>query len=102
MSNARIYRHTQTAMQAGRAGAEDWVLEWEPASRQVADPLMGWIGQGDTQAQVRLRFPSREAALAYAERHGLSAQVELPSIRRVRPKAYADNFRVSRSENWTH
>ena len=102
MSRARIYRHPKTAMQSGRAGTDDWVLEWEQGAKQMNDPLMGWIGRGDTQQQVRLRFDSREDALAYAERRGLVAEVELPPARVERPKAYADNFRFGRAENWTH
>jgi len=39
-----------------------------------------------------LKFPTKEAALAYAERHGLSVQVDEPHQRVVRPKSYADNF----------
>ncbi len=102
MARARIFRHPKTAMQSGRAGTEDWVLEWEPSARQSSDPLMGWTGQGDTQAQVRLRFSTREDAVAYAERRGLSVSVELPPVHRERPKGYADNFRFGRAENWTH
>ena len=33
---------------------------------------------------------------------GLTFEVELPRIRHTRPKAYADNFRFGRRENWTH
>ena len=102
MARARIFRQPKTAMQSGRAGTDDWVLEWEQSSRQVADPLMGWAGQGDTQAQVRLRFASSEDAVDYAGRRGLTVSVELPAERRERPKAYADNFRFGRAENWTH
>jgi len=103
MSNrARIYQQPKTAMQSGQAGTEDWVLDFEPSEPRRADPLMGWIGSGDTQAQVRLRFDTREEAVAYAEKRGLPYEVELPNPRRFRPKAYADNFRVGRFENWTH
>ncbi len=31
---------------------------------------MGWTSSGDTQAQVKLRFDTREAAEAYAAREG--------------------------------
>ena len=78
------------------------MLEFEPASPRRADPLMGWIGSDDTQAQVRLMFESRDAAVAYAERQGVPYSVELPRQRVVKPKAYADNFRAGRLENWTH
>ena len=99
---ARIYRPPKTAMQSGRAGTEFWVLEFEPLSPRRPDPLMGWIGSADTQAQVRLHFATREEAVGYAERQGIPYEVELPRERRIAPKAYADNFRVGRRELWTH
>lgn len=100
---ARIYRPPRTAMQSGWAKTQDWVLEYVAAERRVADPLMGWIGSGDTlSSQVRLRFPTKEAAVAYAEKHGIAYDVEEPAERVIRPKAYADNFAFGRAENWTH
>ena len=99
---ARIYQQSKPATQSGMAGASEWVLDFEPADPRRADPLMGWIGSSDTQAQVRLRFDSREEAVAHAKRAGYACEVELPRPHRFRPKAYADNFRFGRSENWTH
>ena len=99
---ARIYQPPKTAMQSGMANSQEWVLDFEPAARRQADPLMGWTGSTDTQAQVSLRFPAREDAVAYAERQGIAYDVELPQVRRVRPKVYADNFRYGRLQNWTH
>jgi hypothetical protein len=101
-SRARIYQQPKTAMQSGTAGTQEWVLDFEPADARRADPLMGWIGSADTQAQVQLRFATREEAIAYADRAGLTYEVELPRVRHTRPKAYADNFKFGRAENWTH
>ena len=99
---ARIYQPPRNAMQSGRAKTHDWVLEFVSATPKRADALMGWIGGGDTQAQVKLTFASKEEAVAYADRNGLRYDLELPRERRVRPKAYADNFKYGRAENWTH
>ena len=65
---ARIYQPPKNAMQSGRAGTHEWVLDFEPIVAARPDPLMGWIGSADTQAQVRLNFPTREEAVAYAEK----------------------------------
>jgi hypothetical protein len=100
-ARARIYQQPKTAMQSGPASHE-WLLDYAPAERRVADPLMGWIGSADTQAQVRLRFATREEAVAYAEREGIPYDAELPHARRFKPKSYADNFKFGRAENWTH
>jgi ETC complex I subunit conserved region len=99
---ARIYQPPKNAMQSGWAGTHEWVLEYEPSEPRVPDPLMGWIGSSDTLAQVVLRFATREEAEAYAEKHGIAYDVELPTARSIKPKAYADNFRYGRKENWTH
>jgi len=99
---ARIYRQPKTAMQSGRAGTQEWVLDFEPSPTARPDPLMGWNGNGDTQTQVRLRFETREEAVAYADKAGLSYDVELPRERKFVPKSYSDNFRFGRIENWTH
>ena len=78
---ARIYQIPKNAMQSGRAKTEDWVLEFEPSEPRRADPLMGWIGSADTQAQVRLVFGSCDEAVAYAERERIPHVVALPARR---------------------
>jgi hypothetical protein len=99
---ARIYRRPKSAMQSGHGSLHGWVLEWQRDEPQRADPLMGWIGGGETQQQVALFFPTREEAIAYAEAHSLPYDAEIVYERVVKPKAYADNFRTDRAENWTH
>jgi len=49
-----------------------------------------------------LHFATRDEAVAYAEKRGIAHDLELPQARRIVPKAYADNFRHGRQENWTH
>ena len=100
-ARARIYQKPKTSMQSGPAG-QDWVLDYAPAEKRRADPLMGWIGSADTQAQVHLIFASRDEAVAYAERERIPYSVELPHARKFKPKSYADNFKFGRAENWTH
>jgi ETC complex I subunit conserved region len=100
---ARIYQRPKNAMQSGRAGTQEWILEFEPAEPRRADPLMGWIGSSDTLAQVTLQFATREEAEAYAQKNGIPFDLALPPpSRALKPKAYADNFRFGRMENWTH
>ena len=99
---ARIYQKPKTSMQSGSAGSRDWLLTYEQAERRSADPLMGWLGSRDTQAQVTLAFDSSDDAVAYARAQGLAFDVEPAQGRTIKPKAYADNFRTDRGENWTH
>jgi hypothetical protein len=99
---ARIYRPAKTAMQSGRAKTREWVLEFEPASARVSDPLMGWTVSTDMNGQVRLMFDTREEAAAYAQRHGIAFEVLAEKTQRRIVKAYADNFAYNRREPWTH
>ncbi len=57
------------------------------------DPLTGWSGGTETQAQVSLKFDSLDAAKAYAERNQIDYHVVPPAQRKLRIQAYADNFR---------
>ena len=90
--HARIYQPAKPATSSGRFKTTYWLVEPEPRSRSEADRLIGWIGSDDTENQVMLRFPSRDAAIAYCQRNGLSYVVSEPHARVVRPKAYAENF----------
>ena len=100
---ARIFQRPKTATQSGMAGTGNWVFEYQPAERELNDPLMGWWGGGSTLGQVRLRFDTKEEAVAFAEKHGVPYDVEIPPRGRAeKPKVYADNFRFGRTENWTH
>ena len=99
---ARIYVPPRSTMTSGKGRTHGWTLEFVPAERQQADPLMGWVGSGDTDMQVRLHFDTKEEAVAYAEREGIAYEVEEPKPHFFRPKSYADNFRFGRPENWTH
>ncbi len=97
----RIFKPTKTAMQSGRGLTKEWVIEFEPGARQP-EPLMGWTSSDDTLAQVRLSFATKEEAVAFADKHGLIHALEEPQERRIKPKAYADNFRFDRLRPWTH
>jgi hypothetical protein len=90
--DARIYQPAKPATQSGRFKTKFWIVEHEPKARQEPDPLIGWVGSNDTDNQVRLRFPTKEAAIAYCTRAGLSYSVAEPHPRIVRPKSYAENF----------
>jgi predicted DNA-binding transcriptional regulator YafY len=101
---ARIYRPARNAMTSGMAKTRKWVLEFAPASAREVDPLMGWTSSTDTQAQVKLRFDSKEAAVEYAEDHGIDAVVVEPKVRKanIRAGGYGENFATSRRSPWTH
>jgi hypothetical protein len=91
--SARIYQIQKNALQSGKALTHKWVLEYVPAEAKTADPLTGWAGSGDTQQQLTLRFPSQDAAVAYAEKQGVAYTVIATPPKTLKLQAYADNFR---------
>ncbi|MBD3678850.1 MAG: ETC complex I subunit [Rhodobacteraceae bacterium] len=101
---ARIYQPARNAMTSGTAKTKRWVLEYAPASAREVDPLMGWTSSTDTQAQVRLTFDSKDAAVEYARENGIEAVVQDPHKRKpnIRARGYGENFATDRKTVWTH
>ena len=93
MTIARISELERKATQSGKAHAGRWLLEFERQQPLRPDPLTGWNGSGDTNPQVRMTFKTKEAAIAYSEKHGLRYHVVSATPVRLKIQAYADNFR---------
>lgn len=90
---AKIYKPSRNAMQSGNAGTQEWVLEYELETPRRPEALMGWTASGDTLNQVSLRFPSREAAVAFAEHNNIAYTLSPVHEKVVRPRSYLDNFK---------
>jgi ETC complex I subunit conserved region len=93
MAVARISELERKTTQSGKANAGLWLLEFERQQPLRPDPLTGWNGSGDTNPQIRMTFPTKEAAIAYCENHGLQYHVVAAAPVRLKIQAYADNFR---------
>jgi hypothetical protein len=93
MTVARISEIDRKTTQSGKAQTGRWLVEFERAEPLRPDPLTGWNGSGDTNPQVRLPFATKEAAIAYCDKHRLAYHlVPAPPVR-LKIQAYADNFR---------
>ena len=93
MTVARISEIERKTTQSGKANAGKWILEFERQQPLRPDPLTGWNGSSDTNPQVRMAFASKEAAIAYCEKHGLEYHLIPAPLARLKIQAYADNFR---------
>jgi hypothetical protein len=94
MAKARIRQRVKNSMQSGRAREGAWLLEFDVPHGWQPDPLTGWAGSGSTQGQLRLDFPTLEAAKAYADKHGIAYEVSASALARpLKLQAYADNFK---------
>ena len=93
MTIARISELDRRTTQSGKANTGRWLLEFERQQPVRPDPLTGWNGSGDTNTQVRMKFPAKEAAIAYCEKHSLDFHVVPAPPVKLKIQAYADNFR---------
>jgi hypothetical protein len=76
------------------------VLEFEPRAKPWIEPLMGWTASADVDQQVRLEFPTKESALRYALRHGLSLDVEASPQRAPVPAFARQPAHFLSSDEW--
>jgi len=99
---ARIYKPARTAMQSGKANTKRWRLDFEPESPREVEPLMGWTASGDMKQQLRLRFDTKEEAIAYAHRNSVAYRIEEPKPVKRKILSYSDNFLPNRVVPWSH
>ena len=100
---ARIHRPTRGATQSGSARTKAWLLEYERTEPREIEPLMGWTGSSETSAQIRLSFDTKDEAIAFARKLGVTYEIEEPPpVRERRGLSYSDNFKTGRVDLWTH
>jgi len=103
--SARIFQPAQNAMHSGKGKSDLWILQFDAEAARSSDPLMGWTSSSETKQQIKMRFKSKEDAVAYAKREGVAFVVQESNETHAakRPqKSYSDNFKFGRSANWTH
>ncbi|KIM30060.1 hypothetical protein M408DRAFT_328464 [Serendipita vermifera MAFF 305830] len=90
----RIYQPTRNTMQSGGAKGEKWRIDWDtlPGAGRWENPLMGWASSADYMQGTRVTFNSKEDAIRFAERQGWDYYVQPPTIKRIPPKNYAENY----------
>lgn len=94
----KIYKPAKSAMQSGRANTERWILEYELPTPRRPEWIMGWTSSGDTLNQVRMRFESSDAAVAFAEEQGWQYTLSDTHARKIMPRSYLDNFKYRAAE----
>jgi hypothetical protein len=89
---AKIYKPVKTAMQSGKGNTKKWLLEYEAENSRTIDPIMGWVGNSDPKAQLKLRFASAAEAEKYAQAHKIAYIIIQPKTSKLKKQAYAANF----------
>ena len=91
MKKAKIYKPTQSAMQAGKRNTKNWILEFDTLNTGI-NPLMGWESSRDTMSEVSLKFSTKQQAIIYAKKNNIDYYIVEPEKRKLIKKSYADNF----------
>lgn len=91
--NVRIYKPSRNAMQSGRGKLGQWLLEGETSACKSPETVMGWASSTDTRGQIKIPFPTQEAAIAFAEQKGWGYVLSSPHERHITPRNYGDNFK---------
>ncbi len=91
MKKAKIYIPSKTATQSGKGKQKYWILEFETKDTRI-NPLMGWESSTDTMREVNLKFSTKEKAVEYAKKNGISFKVLAPKKKEFVIKSYSDNF----------
>ena len=91
MNKAKIYKPAKTAMQSGMRNTKNWILEFESMNK-ATNPLTGWISSKDTISEVKMKFSTKELAIAYAKKNNIKYKVIETKKRSFIKKSYADNF----------
>ena len=63
---------------------------------------MGWTSSSDMRSQIKLRFDTKQEAIAYAERNGVPYRLEEPKPVSRKILSYSDNFSPNRVVPWSH
>lgn len=109
-----IFQRCKNAMQSGSGATEGWSFEFAHkvfcstsilhspvkcmffslvAQGHWSNQLMGYTSSSDPVGMLRLVFATKEAAVSFAEKQGLSYSVEEPQKKRSFVKSYEGNFK---------
>ena len=102
MALVRIFKKETTLTQSGRAHTDVWVAEFAVELLKLSDGSMQWKNTTNTNRQLTLYFDTQEKAENWAKDNDYDYRVLKKHDRKIKPKAYADNFAHNRVETWTH
>ncbi|RKF76857.1 NADH-ubiquinone oxidoreductase 21 kDa subunit, mitochondrial [Golovinomyces cichoracearum] len=90
----RIYRPVKPATQSGEWHGHHWRMDWDILSKghRWENLLMGWQSSADFMQGTHLTFKTKEEAINFAEKQGYEYIVQESNLRKITPKAYANNF----------
>ena len=96
MSKATLYKPCKNVMQSGIGNTKEWVLAFSSYTDEQKSILMGWVSSFHTEEQLKISFPSKEAALLFAESHNVQVDEIIDETPKREKKSYPYNFTKNR------
>lgn len=95
---ARIFKTSQAATQSALA-SDKWILEIYETDRARHKSDIGWTSTNDTNSQVKLVFSTKEKAMNYAKKRGITFyEAYIPNVKR-KSRSYSQNFAKKRQSS---
>jgi len=93
----RIFRPTRNTMQSGGTKGDLWRIDFDilQGGGRWENPLMGWASSADYMQGTNLKFRTKEDAIHFAEKQGWDYYVQQPTVKRIPPKNYSENYAYS-------
>ncbi|KAF7288522.1 hypothetical protein HMN09_01381200 [Mycena chlorophos] len=90
----RVYQATRNTMQSGGAKGERWRIDFDilQGGARWENPLMGYASSADYMQGTRMSFKSQEDAIHFAKKQGWDYYVQAPTVKRIPPKNYSENY----------
>ncbi|TFY75873.1 hypothetical protein EWM64_g8137, partial [Hericium alpestre] len=90
----RIFQPTRNTMQSGGSKSKFWRIDWDilGGGGRWENPLMGWASSADYMQGTRIIFHSKDDAIHFAEKQGWDYYVQPPTVKKIPPKNYAENY----------
>ncbi|KAG8922190.1 hypothetical protein FRC01_014353 [Tulasnella sp. 417] len=84
-------------MQSGGTKGDQWRLNFDTlqGGGRWENPLMGWASSADYVQAMQLKFRTKEDAIHFAEKQGWDYYVQQPTVKRIPPKNYSENYSYS-------
>jgi len=94
-----ISQRMNKSMQSADSFSHQWQITWKNEARWT-DPLMGYTSSADPMSHMKLKFDTREEAIAFAEKSGWTFETLAANSKGSVPAGtynYAQNFLSKRT-----
>ena len=94
-----IYKGSKSPTQSGRHKTNFWYLKFDDFFSHEEDIMTGWKGKSLPQSKTKLKFSNLNSAIAFAKSKNFEYEVLKESIKKIKIKSYAENFRYNRNKS---